>query len=1289
MTDELRQKFDDAWRTLRRRDQLRLAAGREKLLNWEKEGNGALHAAEVNAFLARFASAAESSIAAKADALQFEFPDELPISPLIPEIVGSLKKNPVTIVCGSTGSGKTTQLPKAALAAGLGRNGLIGCTQPRRIAATALACRLAEELHVECGKEVGIKIRFDNRTDKSTVVKFMTDGILLAESRSDRNLDDYSCIILDEAHERSLNIDFLLGCFKTILTHRRDLRIVISSATLESKRISEFFDNAPVFEIPGGLHPIEDCYFPELAEIELPQAVARAVDFASGIDPRGDALVFLPGEREIRDTMEVLKKGNLRQTEILPLYGRLTSDEQQKIFHRGNLRRIVLTTNVAETSLTIPGIRFVIDSGLVRLSRYNPRLRLQELRVEFASQAAIRQRRGRCGRVSDGVCLHLYGEEALKQAPEYTAPEIQRASLAGVILQMAELRLPDIENFPFLDPPGAALIKEGRTTLTDLRAMTPDLKITPLGHELAKLPVDPHLGKLLIDARKVGEIPVMAVIAAGLSLPDPAERPFEEAKKADECHRKFSHEKSDFLGMVKLWRAFHDGENRPANETLRNFCKKNFYNFRRLREWRALVGDLLEIFAPGKEKITESETRDTDLKYDLIHKLLLGAMPRRLAVYDPEQKNYFDMNGKRFTVFPGSGLARCKTPPPWLLVLTLMETSRVWARCVAEAKPQYLVEVAPQLCRMQYDQVRFEAERGYVTARERITAGALPIHPGRRRHYGSVDPEKAREVFLADGIARGLARSRTCLWIDRFNEMRKKIENLEIRMRCPGHLLDEEAITAFFRENLPPDIISVDAAEKRFQKDRRDYAPPEDVLIAGNEDISDDLRRFPSHWTAGGVKMALHYEFAPGEENDGVTALVRERELEQLPVDFGEWNVPGYLAWKVEFLLKKLPREERRKISPLAGCAASFADGVLDGSIFTDRDLAGALAEYLAGYCNVHVSASLFDGVELPDFTQLKLAVTDSRQRVLKILTEVPASARGASRLAIRRNGNVDTGPWEFLPSDLEIPGTVTLRPSGKIVYPALVVDDDGHFSRADFLDESEAKYRHRLAILALYRKKFSQQVTYLERKVTFANEIVMTLFLDYEEWRHDLADLAILAALEAAPETLRDASAIERALSSASQNFGRAFDSVTDKVKKFYFLFEAAKNLAKRLKKDTWSRDDVDYELIFLARDGFLRAPEIFYESERFLKALRQRLDRAVSAPLDRDGQKGEAIAPYIERFQLAASEYTLEDHGHLADFYLLLAEARIACFAPEIGVKIKSAAARLPEAWQSLRLS
>ncbi len=1288
MTDELLQKFDEAWRTLRRRDALRLAAGREKLLRWEKAGVAAEHANEVKTYLERFSAALAASLAAKADALQFDFPDELPISPIIPEIVESLKKNPVTIVCGSTGSGKTTQLPKAALAAGLGRTGLIGCTQPRRIAATALASRIAEELHVECGKEVGVKIRFDNRTCADTVVKFMTDGILLAESRTDRDLDDYSCIILDEAHERSLNIDFLLGCFKTILPRRNDLRLIISSATLESKRISEFFDNAPIFEIPGGLHPIEDCYFPELAEMELPQAVARAVDFATTLDPRGDALVFLPGEREIRDVMEVLKKENLRQTEILPLYGRLTAGEQQKIFHRSNLRRIVLATNVAETSLTIPGIRFVIDSGLVRLSRYNPRLRLQELRVEFASQAAIRQRRGRCGRVTDGVCLHLYGEEALREAPDYTAPEIQRASLAGVILQMAELHLPEIEHFPFLDPPGAALIKEGRTTLSDLRAIDGTGKITPLGHELAKLPVDPHVGKLLIDARKIGEIPTIAVIAAALSLPDPAERPFEEAKLADSRHRQFDHEKSDFLGMVKLWRAFHDGENRPEGETLRAFCKKNYYNFRRLREWKALVGDLLEIFSPGKEKITEAETRDVDQKYDLIHKLLLGAMPRRLAIFDPEQKNYFDMNGKRFTIFPGSGLARLKTPPPWLLVLALMETSRVWARCVAEAKPEYLVEVAPQLCRMQYDQICFEPERGYVTARERITAGALPIHPGRRRHYGSVDPEKAREIFLADGLAQGLAQSRTCAWINRFNAMRQKIEALEIRMRCPGRLIDDEAIADYFRATLPEEITSVDAAEKRFIKDHRDFAPDEKVLLAGDEDIAADLRRFPANWTAGGIKMALHYEFAPGEENDGVTALVRERDLAQLPADFGEWNVPGYLAWKVEFLLKKLPKEIRRQIAPLAERAQEFADGVLDGSIFTDRSLADALRDYLAEYCDVDVSAALFDDVALPAFTQLKLAVTDAQNRVLRIVTEVPAAARGASHLAIRRKAGDDAGPWELLPGNLDLPQNVTLHPSGKTAYVALVVDDEMHFSRADFLDEAEANYRHKLAIIALYRKKFSQQVDYLERKVHFSNEIVMTFFLDYAEWRTDLADLAILTALDVPPETLRSTSSIDAALVRASQQLGKAFDSVTAKIQKRYALFEAAKNLARRLRADTWSRDDVDYELIFLARDGFLRAPEIFEASERILKGLKQRLDRAVSAPLDRDEKKGEAIAPYIERFQIAASEYTLEDHPALAEFYLLLAEARIAVFAPELGAKVKAGAAKIAEAWRMLRL-
>ncbi|MCQ2379138.1 MAG: ATP-dependent RNA helicase HrpA, partial [Victivallaceae bacterium] len=1132
------------------------------------------------------------------------------------------------------------------------------------------------------------KMRCDDRTGDETVIKFMTDGILLAESRSDRALDDYECIILDEAHERSLNIDFLLGILKTLSPKRPDLRIVISSATLESSRMSEFFGGAPIIEIPGGLHPIEDCFFPELAEKELSVAIAEAVRFASSLDPAGDALVFLPGEREIRDAAEHLRSLDFPRTEILPLYGRLAASEQKKIFHPSAARRIVLATNVAETSLTIPRIRFVIDSGLVRLSRYNPRLRLQELRVEFASQAAIRQRRGRCGRIGDGVCIHLYGEDALRDAPEYTSPEIQRASLAGVILQMAELRLPPVEEFPFLDPPGAALIREGRTTLGDLRALTPEGKLTPLGHELARLPVDPHLGKLLVDAKKVGELPVMAVIAAGLSLPDPAERPFDDVKKADAAHRAFENNRSDFLGMIALWRAVSDGEGRDPSESLRAFAKKNFYNFRRLREWKTLVGDLLEIFSPGKENVFESETRDAETRYDLIHKLLLGAMPRRLAVYDPEEKNYFDMNGKRFAIFPGSGLARRKNPPQWIVFLALMETSRVFARCVAEAKPEFLPEVAPQLCRKQYDQIRFEPERGYVTAREFITAGALPVSSGKRRNFASVDPAAAREVFLSEGVVRAQAHSRKCPWLEKYNRMRHDAESLEIRSRRPGRLLNEDALLDHFKNALPPEVNSVDAAEKLWAQEHRDYAPEKAVFFGDADEAAHCEKLFPETLEAGGIVLPLHYEFAPGESDDGVSALCRESDLDALPAGLGEWNVPGYLAWRAEALLKKLPKETRRALFPLAGCAADFAEAVADGSVFTENKLADALARFLADFYDCHVDPVFFDGAETPAFTQLKIVVTDSRGRALRTLTAVPPISGGFSRLALRRGDAEERGPWERPPDALVLPEKVEMRPSGQIAYPALDVDDDGLFSRADFLDEAQARYRHRRALLALHRQKFGQQTTYLERSCRFPNEVVMTFFLDYPDWRRDLVDLAISDAIGEDAFSLRSTQTIRNALLQASQTLGKKFDARVAQLNRLYPLFESAKRLIRRLPENSWSRDDAEYELIFLGRDGFLRAPSIFNATERILKALKLRLDRTVSAPLVRDEAKGEKISGFIERFQLAAAEYTLEDHPHLADFYLLLAEARIAVFSPEVGVKVKSPEAKLADAWKTLRL-
>ena len=799
----LLKQVEELWQTLRLTDQKRLYPAKKRFMHSLQQEEALSDG--MKEFLDRLNAAGERSLVKVADTLRCEFPEELPITGKIPQICQALQQNQVIVVCGSTGSGKTTQLPKAALAQGFGRSGRIGCTQPRRIAASALAQRLSFEMNTAMGKGVGYKVRFDDRTGNETVVKFMTDGILLAETRDDPDLLQYDCIILDEVHERSLNIDFLLGYMKLLLKRRKDLRLIISSATLESGHIAEFFHQAPVIEVEGRLYPIEDCYMPPDDDEDLTENVARAVEFLQETDKDdGDILVFLPGEREIRDTLDLLTGRHYRNTEILPLFGRLSAADQARIFQRSSSRRIILATNVAETSLTIPGIRYVIDSGMVRLSRFNPKSRIQELRVEMVSQASAKQRRGRCGRLKDGICVHLYSSDDLEKASEYTDPEILRSSLAGVILQMAALKLPPIQEFPFADPPGMSHIREGLRTLEDLHAIDEEQHLTRTGWDLASFPMDPHLGRILLAAREHKVLAELIIITSFLSIQDPRERPFERASEADTAQKRFLHGESDFIGILNLWYAAWQ-ELQQSNSALRRFCQKHFLNFKRMREWRNLIDDLWEMFPDQKTENADAPD-PAQVPYDAVHMALMSGLPRQLACLNPEDKQYQDMNGRSFLLFPGSALAKQKNQPKWIMSFALVETSKVFARCNAIIQPEWLEMVAPHICSRAYDGIHWDENSGFVYARERVYAGKLLIHPGRRKHYGKINPEKAREVFIREALMTGALQVPGNDWVKQFSKQFNGLKILENRMRCMDPLVDEERLYQHFDSCLPAGI---------------------------------------------------------------------------------------------------------------------------------------------------------------------------------------------------------------------------------------------------------------------------------------------------------------------------------------------------------------------------------------------------------------------------------------------------------------------------------------------------
>lgn len=1278
-------KVKDNWGKLLRRDQLALFSFRSRVEKELAQNNFS----SVERFLIAFEKAMARSLVPSVEKLEIHFPESLPVTNHVEEIRKAFREHKVVIVCGSTGSGKTTQLPKVALLEGMGRTGMIGCTQPRRIAASSLGTRFAEETKATYGKEVGCKIRFEDRTSPETAVKFMTDGILLAETRSDPLLTAYDCIILDEVHERSLNIDFLLGYMQLLLKKRSDLHVIISSATLESGRIAEFFGDAAIVEVEGGLFPVEDCAMPPEEDEDLGENVARAAEFLLELDDSGDILVFLPGEREIRETLELLEGRFPRGVELLPLFGRLSAGEQNRIFqHAKARRRIILATNVAETSLTIPGIRFVIDSGLVRLSRYNPRSRIQELQVEQVSQASARQRRGRCGRLRDGVCVRLYSDEVLAASDPYTSPEIQRSSLAGVILQMASLGLPPIEEFPLVDPPSGNLIREGRRTLDDLHAVTKEGHLTPIGRRLAHLPLDPHLGMILLAAEKYKVLPEILVIVSFLSISDPRERPFEKAKEADEAQKIFQSAASDFLGILLLWCAMQEAMGEKGSKTaLRKFAAKHFLNFRRLLEWRSLteeLGGMLEkdTYAGTVPRI---DFEESEKLYDPIHKAILSGLPRNMALYDTEEKNYMDMGGKKFILFPGSGLAKVKKPSSYLLFFALVETSRIFGRCNAWIRPEFLEEVAPHLCKPSYENVAFDEASGFVYAKEKIHAGAILIHPGRRRHYGKIDPAGARKIFIEEGLALGKASLKGCSWLEKYNKNYQLLASLEEKMRRPDSLLLPDAIFKYFDEKLPPQAVSTESLKHI----KGDFAPAIEDMTGG-ERLPDE-EEYPDHLVCGSARFPLTYTFDPESGRDGITVHITEKLLPLFDPHCGEYLVPGYLVWKAEYYLRALPKALRRQLMPMQEAIGEFVLLIRTGELLTERSLEESLEEYLMDHFDLEVPQGCFDTVELPPYLMMKYAVRGENGKV-KVYDSFPAS-RITRKLSTHLSGakKFSFTNCRTFPGHEPFPKEATASHlSGKKAFPALT--DEGETAGAGlFLEEDDARSNHARGLLRLIKLHFPQLEKGLRSGAKVHHDVAMSFFLHDPDWKEDLIDVAILGALDKDPWEIRSEGEFQKACISVSESASEILMDSLSALEDIYEAYRKARKNLSRVREDSLTSEDGEELLAFLFRPGFLKVPEAVANYERYLNSLAIRMERALTSSLKKDEEKGRELAPYIRKFRIAwdsCKKTPPEEQRQLVDFFLLLEEARIAVYTPERPTKRKASPAVLEKAWEALRI-
>lgn len=968
------------------------------------------------------------------------YPEQLPVSQKKDEILEAIRDHQVVIVAGETGSGKTTQIPKICMELGRGVRGMIGHTQPRRIAARTVAERVADELKTPLGEAVGWKVRFTDQVNPdATFVKLMTDGILLAEIQTDRELRAYDTIIIDEAHERSLNIDFLLGYLAGLLPRRPDLKVVITSATIDPERFSRHFGDAPIIEVSGRTYPVEVRYRPLLeedaedtADSDRDQitAICEAVDELQSEGP-GDILVFLSGEREIRDTADALNKRNLRHTEVLPLYARLSHAEQHRVFQRHTGRRIVLATNVAETSLTVPGIKYVIDPGTARISRYSHRTKVQRLPIERISQASANQRKGRCGRTSDGICVRLYSEDDFLTRPEFTDPEILRTNLASVILQMTAAGLGDIERFPFIDPPDHRNIRDGVQLLQELGALEQNEKaareeapgakpekrrgqrLTPLGRKLSQLPVDPRLARMVVEADRNGCVREVMVIAAALSIQDPRERPAEKQTQADQQHARFKDETSDFLAFLNLWRYIREQQKERGSSSFRRMCKQEYLNFLRIREWQDIYAQLRTV-----AKQMDIHLNEEDAPEQSVHVSLMSGLLSHIGLKDTDKNEYLGARGAKFAVFPGSALF--KKQPRFVMSAELVETSRLWARVNAKVEPEWIEPLAQHLLKRAYSEPHWEKDQAAVMAFERVTLYGVPIVAQRKINFGRIDPETSRELFIRHALVEGDWRTHHQFFHDN-RKLLGEVEELEHRARRRDILVDDETLFDFYDQRIPEHVVSgahFDSWWKHKRRDEPEALDFERSMLINEKAGAVSKDDYPDSWRQGKLKFRVTYQFEPGADADGVTVHIPLQVLNQVTAEGFDWQIPGLRLEVVTELIRSLPKPIRRHYVPAPNYAEKFLDRAVPsasgGPVPQREPLTVTLARELQRMVGVPVTADDFDLSRVPEHLKITFRIVDERRRKVaedKDLEALRLRLRPKARQALSKAAAATAGP--------------------------------------------------------------------------------------------------------------------------------------------------------------------------------------------------------------------------------------------------------------------------------------
>ncbi len=1243
----------------------------------------------------------ESSVRMREARLQglpgIHYPEHLPILTKREEIVRAVQDHPVVIISGDTGSGKSTQIPKMCLEAGRGIGGRIGCTQPRRIAAVTVAERIAEEMGETVGGLVGYKVRFNDRTGPGNYIKILTDGMLLAETQQDRFLNEYDTIIIDEAHERSLNIDFLLGILRILITRRKDLHVVITSATLDTEKFAAAFGDAPVIEVSGRLYHVEVEYAPVDAEREdegdetyvdlAVQAVERIVTRRR----RGDILIFMPTEQDIRETCERIEARGFPDTTVLPLFARLPAGRQRSVFSRFKGRKVVAATNVAETSLTIPGIRYVIDTGLARIPKYHPSTRTTSLAVAPVSRSSADQRKGRCGRVRDGVCIRLYSQESYESRPDYTLPEILRSNLAEVILRMLSLKLGDIERFPFVDPPNLRSVKDGFDLLAELGAVTRGKgrpALTALGKRMATLPLDPRVSRMMLQAREEGCSGDVAVIAAALGIQDPRERPVERAGDADAVHRPFNDKDSDFLTLLNIWNRYHrTWESLKTQNRMRKFCREQFLSFVRMREWRDIhqqITSILQEEDPAPAPPTAPDTEKT--RYERIHRSILSGFLSNIAV-QKEKNIYRATRGREVMIFPGSTLFNKGVS--WIVAMEMVRTSRLFARTVARIDPGWLEALGGGLCRYNHHHPHWEKSRGEVRATEQVTLFGLLIVPGRSVPYAPVDPEEAHRVFVRSALVQGEVKQRfpflthNLVLVERF-------ASIEDRIRRRDILVNEEALEAFYSERLPGvcDIRTLKARIKEAGGDDFLKMTEDDLIRYRPED--DLLSAYPEGLKAGDHAFPLTYRFSPGSEEDGVTVSIPSTLTSRLPRERLEWLVPGLFEEKVTALIKGLPKRYRKQLVPVSDTVGVIASEMER----TDESMLTALGRFIYRKFGVDIPASAWPEKSLPEHLRMRVSITDHQGLELlagrdpgllslegRIGSTASSDAWEKARAQWERDGITQ---WDFNSLPREVPVEANL-----VAFPALEPEENGAHVRL-FQNPDEARKIHPEGVARLLSLRLSRDLKFASKVLRLPDDIskAALLFGGAKAVEKKLTETLIRLLFRKDVRTAQDFEAL------AKDTSYRLISAANDLLDKVIEVLQSHARLRSTLHNLETSRADspgiesvcesIRARLADLVPKNFLDQCSLKHLARmpRYLKALEIRAERGSFDPL-KDRKKAEEVEVFekeLRRIRGAlATHATEEKQAAVEEFAVWVDEYRVSVFAPELSTAVKVSSKRL----------